>query len=168
VIVACAATLHAQGIAIEDADDAARALAPLAGDAAGALFGLGLVGAALLATAVVPLSTAYSMAEAAGQKADLNDPPREAPVFYGTYLGSLVLAGAIVLLPQAPLIDILVLSQALNAVLLLVILPVLRRLGADRALMGEHALGPAGRLATATVLVLVAASVVLLGLSALG
>ena len=57
VVVACAATLHIHRQHIDDAADAAGALRPLAGDAAQALFGVGLVRAGLLAAAVVPLST---------------------------------------------------------------------------------------------------------------
>jgi Mn2+/Fe2+ NRAMP family transporter len=64
-----------------------------------------------------------------------------------------------VLIPGAPLVPILFLSQALNAVLLLAILPFLRSLAADRELMGSHALGRWDRLATALVLALVALSV---------
>ncbi|MDP9255520.1 MAG: hypothetical protein M3Q31_03050 [Actinomycetota bacterium] len=71
----------------------------------------------------------------------------------------MLLAAAIVLIPGAPLISILVLSQALNAVLLLVILPFMRRLARDPAVMGDHALGLAGKLTTAVTLALIAASV---------
>src|SRR5204863_352889 len=63
IVVACAATLHVRGIDIHEARDAAVALEPLAGAAAATLFGLGFVGAALLAAAIVPLSTAYSVCE---------------------------------------------------------------------------------------------------------
>lgn len=169
VVVACAATLHVQGRHIHDASDAAVALQPLAGSAARTLFGLGLVGAALLAAAVVPLSTAYSVAEAFEQRADLNDSLREAPMFYGAYGASVVLAVALVLVPGAPLVPILFLTQALNAVLLLAILPFLRALARDPAVMGEHRLGRADTWATAAVIGLVAVSVVALGvLSLLG
>lgn len=164
VVVACAATLHAQGLHVDDATDAAAALEPLAGAAAQTLFGLGFVGAALLATAVVPLSTAYSVAEAFERPADLNDRLREAPLFYGAYGGSLVLAGTVVLIPGVPLVPILFLTQALNAVLLLAILPFLRALARDRELMGEHRLGRAGSWLTAAVIVLVAASAITLAL----
>jgi Mn2+/Fe2+ NRAMP family transporter len=159
VVVACAATLHATGRQIHDASDAAVALQPLAGDAARTLFGLGLVGAALLAAAVVPLSTAYSVAEAFERRCDLNDSLRAAPLFYGTYAASVVFAVTLVLLPGVPLIAILFLSQALNAVLLLAILPFLRALASDRELMGAHALGRRGAVATAGVIALVALSV---------
>ena len=82
VVVACAATLHASGDSIVDARDAAAALEPLAGGLASALFGAGLVGAAMLAASVLPLSTAYSVAEALGREATLDDSFGEAPVFY--------------------------------------------------------------------------------------
>ena len=159
VVVACAATLHVQGVTINDAGDAARALEPLAGSLASTLFALGFLGAAMLAAAIVPLSTAYSVSEASGARADLNDDFGEARLFYCSYGVVVVVAATLVLIPGAPLIPILFLSQALNAVLLLVLLPFMRRLGSDPELMGEHALGPAGRVLTAAVLGLVAVSV---------
>jgi NRAMP (natural resistance-associated macrophage protein)-like metal ion transporter len=162
VVVACAATLHAQGIEIDGAGDAARALEPLAGDTAARLFGLGFVGAALLAAAIVPLSTAYSVSETLGRKADLDDSFREARAFYLSYGAVVAFAAALVLIPGAPLIQILFLSQALNAVLLLVILPFMRSLGRDRELMGSHALGRGERVATGVALVAIAASVLAL------
>ena len=70
-----------------------------------------------------------------------------------------MIATTLVLLPGAPLIPILFLSQALNAVLLLLILPFMRRLAQDPAVMGEHALGLAGKLTTGLTLALIAASV---------
>ena len=70
-----------------------------------------------------------------------------------------LLAAAIVLIPGAPLVSILFLSQALNAVLLLLILPFMRRLAQDPAVMGDHALGVAGKLTTGITLALIAASV---------
>jgi len=77
-----------------------------------------------------------------------------------------VVAAAIVLIPGAPLIQILFLTQALNAILLLVMLPFVRRLGRDRDSMGEYALGRTGRITTALALALIAASVLALGVLA--
>ena len=68
----------------------------------------------------------------------------------------------IVLIPGAPLIPILFLSQALNAVLLLVLLPFLRSLGRNREVMGPHALGRTGRLTTGLALIVIAMSVIAL------
>ena len=139
VVVACAATLHRDGVAINDASDAARALEPLAGHLAGKLFGVGLVGAALLAASILPLSTAYSVSEYVGREAALDDHPREAPLFYGTYGAVVALGAGLVLIPGAPLVSILVLTQVLNAVLLLPLLAFMYGIARDRHLMGEHA-----------------------------
>jgi len=166
VVIACAATLHAQGIDVNDASDAARALEPLAGNAAATLFGLGFLGAALLAAAIVPLSTAYSISEALGRRADLDDSFAEARTFYLAFAAVVTVATVLVLIPGAPLIQILFLSQALNAVLLLVLLPFIRQLAADRELMGENALGRFDRASTAIALALVAISVLALGVLA--
>jgi NRAMP (natural resistance-associated macrophage protein)-like metal ion transporter len=162
VVVACAATLHVQGIEVNDASDAARALEPLAGDTAATLFGLGFLGAAMLAAAIVPLSTAYSVSETLGRKADLDDSFGEARSFYLSYAAVVAVAAVLVLIPDAPLIQILFLSQALNAVLLLVLLPFMRSLGRDRELMGRYALGRGGRLLTGIALAAVAISVLTL------
>jgi NRAMP (natural resistance-associated macrophage protein)-like metal ion transporter len=163
IVIACAATLHAHGQHVTDARSAAQALQPLAGDSATVLFGLGLVGAGLLAAAVVPLSTAYSVAEAFGRSADLNDGFRDARMFYGAYAASTAVAAGLVLVPGAPLVKILFLTQALNAILLLAILPFLRGLARDPVLMGAHRLGRFASGLTAGVIALVGASVVTLG-----
>ena len=163
VVIACAATLHVQGIEINDARDAARALEPLAGNTAATLFGLGFLGASLLAAAIVPLSTAYSVSETFGRKADINDSFQEARVFYISYGVVVIVAAVLVLIPGAPLISILFLSQALNAVLLLVLLPFMRSLGRDRELMGAHAMGRGDRLVTGIALAVIAVSVLALG-----
>jgi Mn2+/Fe2+ NRAMP family transporter len=166
VVIACAATLHVKGIDINDARDAAQALEPLAGATAATLFGLGFLGAALLAAAIVPLSTAYSVSETFGRKADLDDTFEEAHLFYLSYGAVVVVAAGLVLVPGAPLVPILFLSQALNAVLLLVLLPFIRSLGGDRELMGENVSGGADRIATGVALVVIAISVLALGVLA--
>jgi len=68
-----------------------------------------------------------------------------------------------VLIPGAPLVQILFLSQALNAILLLAILPFIRAIAMDEALMGRHRLGRVDRAVSLAVIVLIAASVVALG-----
>jgi len=166
VVVACAATLHATGTDLNDASDAAQALEPLAGAAAATLFGLGFVGAALLAAAIVPLSTAYSISETFGRRADLNDSFTQARTFYLSFGAVTAVAAGLVLIPGAPLIPILFLSQALNAVLLLVLLPFIRSLAKDERLMGRNALGRFGRVSTALALGVIAASVLALAVLA--
>ncbi len=141
VVMACAATLHADGRSIGDAADAAVALEPLAGHLAALLFGAGLLGAALLAASILPLSTAYSVGEALGFETALDDRVREAPVFYGTYGVIVVGAAAVVLIPGVPLVPILYLTQALNAILLLPLLLFIYGISRDRDLMGPYANG---------------------------
>ena len=142
VVVACAATLHQQGITINDASDAAAALEPLAGHLASGLFAVGLIGAAILAASILPLSTAYSISEFVGTEGALDATFEEARVFYLGFGAVTVLGAAIVLIPGAPLIAILVLTQALNAVLLLPLLVFMYRIARDRDLMGEYVAGP--------------------------
>lgn len=167
IIVASAATLHPAGQSIDSAADAALALEPLAGRMASLLFGGGLLGAALLAAAVVPMATAYSVSEAFGHEGRLDDPPRQARVFYGSFVVAVVVAAGIVVVPTVPLIPVIYLSQVLNAVLLLPLLIVLRRLVLDRELMGGHVLHPLGRVLSLAATIAVAASVVLLGVESL-
>ena len=161
VVIACAATLHVSGQSIEDARDAAIALEPLAGAWSARLFGAGLLGAALLAVAIVPLATAYSVAEMFGTESRLDDRLGEARIFYGTYLGTMAIGAAIVLIPSVPLVPVLYLTQALNAILLVPLLFVLNRLSSDPELMGEHVSRGGVRmlawLATATLIVCVGA-----------
>jgi Mn2+/Fe2+ NRAMP family transporter len=164
--VAGGAWLPGLGFSIDAAGLAARAPAPLAGEAAATLFGLGFLGAALLAAAIVPLSTSYSISETLGRRADLDDSFSEARTFYLSYGAVVAVAAILVLIPGAPLIPILFLSQALNAVLLLVLLPFLRSLGRDRDLMGEYALAGADRWVTGIAFGLIAASVLALGILA--
>jgi Mn2+/Fe2+ NRAMP family transporter len=144
VVVACAATLHRDGLRIDDAADAAVALEPLAGSAASTLFAVGLIGASLLAASILPLSTAYSVCEYAGVEAALDDPYQEARTFYLTYGVIIMIGTVLVLTPDAPLVTILVGTQVLNAVLLIPLLIAMVGLGRDRDLMGEYATGRVG------------------------
>jgi Mn2+/Fe2+ NRAMP family transporter len=139
IIVACAATLFTQGIKITDAGQAALALKPLAGDFAAALFAFGFLNASLFGAAIVPVTTAYVITEAFGMESGLNFKFREAPQFYGLFLFLLILGGTIVLLPFLSLITILVVTQAINAVLLIPIFIFLYILSNDKKLLGEYA-----------------------------
>lgn len=137
IVICTAATLYVYGIAVETAEQAARALEPLAGAGAHTLFSVGLLGASLLAASVLPLSTTYALCEAFGWERGLDQRPREAPVFYGLYIGIIVLSVLVVLIPGLPLFPIMWLSQSLNAILLPVLLVLVLRLANDRRLMGD-------------------------------
>ena len=93
IVVACGATLYVRGIRnIADAADAAVALAPLTGRFASLLFALGLLNAALLSAAILPLATAYNVAEGLGFESGINKRFSEAPAFYWLYT-SLIAVG---------------------------------------------------------------------------
>jgi Mn2+/Fe2+ NRAMP family transporter len=168
IVVACAATLHADGRSIQDAADAAVALKPFAGRFASVLFGAGLLGAALLAASILPLSTAYSVSEFFGYESALDDSPREAPFFYGTYLLVVVVAVVVVLGAGDNLIPLLYGTQALNAVLLPPLLVLMWRLGRDARVMGELVTGAGLGAAQLVALTLVVVCVIGLGVTALG
>ena len=141
IIVTTAATLFAHGISVDSAADAALALAPVAGEYAGALFAIGLLGASTLAAAVLPISTAYAICEAFGWERGVNRDFEEAPLFYGLYTGIIVIGAAAVLLPGIPLVPVMWLSQVANGVLLPVILILMIRLANSRRIMGNHVNG---------------------------
>ena len=138
IIIVTATTLFKVGVHVEDAKDAAMALAPLAGEASTILFALGLLGASLLAVLVLPLSTTYAICEAFGFERGLNRSFRDAPVFYGSFIGIIVFSVLIVLIPGMPLFQMMILSQTLNAILLPVILLLVLRLANDKAVMGKY------------------------------
>lgn len=138
IVVACAATLYKNGISIETAKDAATALAPLAGHWASELFAFGLFNASLFAASILPLSTAYLICEALGFEAGIDKTWDDAPVFYWLYT-FLVAAGAgIILIPNIPLIPIMLWSQVINGMLLPLVLVFMLDLINDRDLMGEY------------------------------
>jgi len=141
IAVATAATLHRAGVHIESAEDAARALRPLAGEYARTLFGLGLFGASMLAAAVLPLSTAYSISEALGFEKGVSRSFREAPIFLGIFTFLIAVGGAVAMIPGLPLFDVLLVTQVINGLLLPVLLVSILRLASDRELMGAHVNG---------------------------
>jgi len=142
IVIATGATLHVAGVTnIQTASDAAQSLQPLVGDAAQALFAFGLLGASLLAAGVLPLATAYSVAEAFGFRKGVDLDFRRAPVFVGIFSALIALGGLVALIPSLPLIQLLVGIQVLNGMLLPVILIFLLLLVNDRRLVGSLANG---------------------------
>jgi NRAMP (natural resistance-associated macrophage protein)-like metal ion transporter len=142
IVVSTAATLHKAGIQISSAEEAAYALRPLAGRYAETLFGLGLFGASMLAAAVLPLATAYSISEALGFEKGVSRSFREAPIFLGTFTFLVAVGAAIAIVPNLPLFRVLLVTQVINGLLLPVILFAVLRLVNDRELMGTHVNGP--------------------------
>jgi Mn2+/Fe2+ NRAMP family transporter len=139
IMVCTAATLYASGQRnITGAADAAHALAPLAGRWAAMLFAFGLLNASMLAASILPLSTAHVICEGLGFEAGIDHKFREAPIFYWLYGILIVVGGGLVLIPGAPLLRILVLSQVANGIWLPIVLIFMIKLINRRDLMGEQ------------------------------
>ena len=143
IVISTAATLHRAGLTqeLESAAEAARALAPLAGEYAQILFAVGLFGASMLAAGVLPLATAYSISEALGFEKGVSRSFREAPIFLGIFTFLIGVGALVAILPGLPLMRVLVMTQFINGLLLPVILVAVLRLAGDRKLMGAHANG---------------------------
>ena len=138
IILACAATIFVHGIPVSNVADISAALAPLAGNYAAVLFAFGFLNASLFAASILPLSTALSVCEGIGFEAGVSKTFREAPVFYGLYTGTIVLATVFISLPNVPLISILFLSQVGNGILLPFILVYMLVIANDKKIMGEY------------------------------
>jgi len=138
IIIACASTLHENGIQINEAKDAALALEPLAGELASELFAFGLFIASIFSATILPLATAFYVCEAFGFEAGIDKKWDEAKEFYVLYTGILILAAAIILIPNAPLIAISLWSQVINGMLLPVVLVCMILLVNNKKIMGKH------------------------------
>lgn len=138
IVISTAATLHSQGIELEDAADAAKALAPVAGVYAGYLFAAGLFGASMLAMGVLPLATAYSLSEALGFEKGLSRTFREAPIFLGIFTALLLIGAFVALIPGIPQIQLLLVTQCINGLLLPILLAAIVLLANNEEIMGEY------------------------------
>ncbi len=139
IVVACAATLHKAGVTdITDPGQAANALRPLAGHYAAVLFAIGLVNAALLSAAILPLATAYNICEGLGFESGVNKKFSEAPAFYWLYTALIAFGAGFVLIPRLPLIKIIILSQVANGILLPFVLTFMLILINRKDVMGEY------------------------------
>ncbi len=138
IIVCTAVTLYKAGITINSADQAALALKPLAGNYATILFAIGLFGASVLATMIIPLSTTYAICEAFGFESGLNNSYKEAKVFYGIFTFMIVCSAALVLIPNVSLVGIMLVTQQIAGVLCPVILIFMVLLINNKKIMGKY------------------------------
>jgi NRAMP (natural resistance-associated macrophage protein)-like metal ion transporter len=141
IVISCAFTLHLQGVRIENAADAARALGPLAGTASSWLFAIGLFNASLFAASILPLSTSYTLCEAFGWESGVNKDFKTAPHFYILYTALIALGALTALIPGMPLVKVMFWSQVLNGILLPIILFFILFLVNDRREMGSFVNG---------------------------
>jgi len=138
IIVACAATLHQNGIVINEAKDAAISLKPFAGAFASQLFAFGLFVASVFSATILPLATAFYVCEAFGFEAGINKKINEAPQFYALFTFIILTAMIIILIPNAPLIAITIWSQIINAMLLPVVLVSMIFMVNNKKIMGRY------------------------------
>ncbi|HOW10413.1 MAG TPA: divalent metal cation transporter [Bacteroidales bacterium] len=138
IMVACGSTLYPNGIEISEAKDAAQSLEPLAGRLASHVFAFGLFVASVFSATILPLATAFYVCEAFGFEAGIDKSWDEAREFYVLYTGIVVLSAIIILIPNAPLIDISIWSQVLNGILLPVVLVSMIFLINDKKIMGNY------------------------------
>jgi NRAMP (natural resistance-associated macrophage protein)-like metal ion transporter len=138
IMVACGSTLHPNGIQINEAKDAALALKPLAGELASQVFAFGLFVASIFSATILPLATAFYVSEAFGFEAGIDKKWDEAKEFYTLYTGILVISAIIILIPNAPLIQISIWSQVLNGILLPVVLVSMILLINNKKIMGNY------------------------------
>jgi Mn2+/Fe2+ NRAMP family transporter len=143
ILIATAATIGGTG-PLDSAAQAAQALEPVAGAGAQTLFGIGLLGASALAAAVVPLSTAYGIAEAVGAERSVSRRFSEAPFFLGFFTAQVIIGAAVALIP-VNLFSLLIGMQILNGLITPIILGFLYVLSNRRAVVGDAVSSPRNR-----------------------
>jgi len=137
IMATSAATLNATGILnINSAEDAAAALRPIAGDFAGLLFLLGILGVGLLAVPVLAGSTAYALSETFGWKASLELKPWKARPFYAVIVASVAIAVLLNLVGVEPM-RFLVLAAVLNGLSAPILMAIVWYLARDKKLLGR-------------------------------
>jgi NRAMP (natural resistance-associated macrophage protein)-like metal ion transporter len=140
IIITTAATLHAHGIlGVETAAQAAKALEPLAGHFAFAIFALGIIGTGLLAVPVLAGSSAYAVGETLRWRASLEKPPAQAPKFYWTLVAATGIGLSMNFVGIDP-IRALFWAAVLNGVAAAPIMAVLMLMSANRRVMSKFTL----------------------------
>ena len=137
IMVTTGATLHANGVtSIGSAEAAAQALRPLAGDAAGLLFALGIIGTGLLAVPVLAGASAYAVAELMEWPESLERRPQQAKAFYGVIAASMLVGLLLNLLDVNPMYGLYLaaITNGLAAPMLLLLIGILTT---RRSVMGE-------------------------------
>lgn len=169
IILTTGAVLFPAGIAVNGAEGAASALAPLVGPYAEALFGAGLVGASFLAACVLPGITSSAICEAFGWERGADRSWQEAPVYRGIITAIIFLSAVIVIVPNVNLFGIMMLAQVINGVLLPVLLVFMVLIAGDRHVMGRFANGRIWNgLTWFTIIAVVILTIVMFVLQAMG
>lgn len=142
MMVACASTIHMHGLKIETAADAAMALKPLVGSYASTLFAFGLFNASLFGACILPLSTAFYICEGMGWESGVDKDFEQAPQFFWLFTIIIIISAVLILIPNAPLMTIMFVSQVVNGSVLPFVLIFMIKLINDKNLMGTYINGP--------------------------
>ncbi len=140
IVVGTGATLGVHHTPVQTAQDAAAALAPLAGKLASVIFGLGLLASAILAIPVLAGTSAYVMAEAFGWRGSLDARFAQAPAFYIALLLSLIVGVGITLLGVGP-IQLLFFSSIAGGLGTPFTLALMMLAARNRRAMGDYRVG---------------------------
>lgn len=135
MIIATAATLFYSQVPLESGEQAAIAIKPFAGELAGTLFAIGILNAGFMGLVIVSLSTAYGFSEFFGTSGSLDYDFKTSKNFYLIFIGQLVIAGVVALLPGINLFTLAVTTQAINAMILPLVFYFLLKLTNDARLM---------------------------------
>ncbi len=135
IIAATAATLGAHHTEVSSAAEAAKALQPIAGTYAEALFALGFIGSGVLAVPVLAAAGAAGMSALLDKEWGIDKLPRRAPVFY-ILLGAGMVAGTVLAVVSQNPIQVLVLSAIVNGIAAGPFLVIMMVISRDRGIMG--------------------------------
>ncbi len=138
ILIATAATLGVHHQQIQTAQDAAQALVPVAGRYAGYLFGVGLLGSALLALPVLLATAAYVVGAQFDWPRGLSENPRNAPAFYAVAAVAMALGAGFAFAGTSP-IRLLFLASIAGGIGTPIGLVLLVLVASDRGLIGDHA-----------------------------
>ena len=162
MMVACAATIHQHGLKIETAADAALALKPLVGPHASTLFAIGLFNASLFGACILPLSTAFYICEGLGWESGVDKDFDQAPQFFWLFTIIIIISALLILIPNAPLIMIMFISQVVNGAVLPLVLIFILILINDKKLMGDFVNKPTFNIiASLTVIIMVVLTIIM-------
>lgn len=158
MIVATAATLFVNRIALVSGEQAAMAIKPFAGELAGTLFAIGILNAGFMGIVVVSLSTAYAFSEFFGLSGSLDTEFKQSSSFYTLFIIQLIVAAIIITIPGLSLFNLAILTQTINAMIIPLIFYYLVRLAGDKKIMGSYANHPIqnGIMVVATVVIFLA------------
>jgi len=138
MIVATAATLYIHNIPLQSGEQAALAIQPFAGRLAGTLFAIGILNAGFMGIVIVSLSTAYAFSEFFGISGSLDSSYRQSKTFYIIFMVQLFVAGIAIAFPNVSLFQLVIATQALNAMTLPLVFYYLLSLTSNKKIMKEY------------------------------